>query len=149
MWDSFVNWLNSPVGGGKPGDTMIPGYTVDQYKKDLVNNPDVAKMELASMLVPIPGAAFGRLGKVVASPGLKITSISTHAMNQAITRGVTSPTILSIVRNPLVVLQQRSGNFLYLSKSGAAVLTAEGKLVTTYSSQFFNDTIKGIVGWFK
>jgi hypothetical protein len=149
LWDRFVNWLNEPWHGGKAGETIIPGYTVEQYKKDLVNNPDIEKIELASMLVPIPGAAFGKLGKVVTNPGLRITSMSTHAMNQAITRGVTSPTILSIVRSPLVVLQQGSGNYLYLSRSGAVVLSPEGKMVTTYSAQFFDDTIKGIVGWFK
>lgn len=113
-------------------------------------NPEFyEKMELASMLIPVPGAAFGKLGKVVTNPGLKLTGVSTHAMNQAITRGVTSPTILNIVRNPLVVLQQGSGNFLYLSRSGAVVLSPEGKMVTTYGAQFFDDTIKGIMGWFK
>lgn len=98
--------------------------------------------------IPV-GSAFGKLGKVVANPGLRITSISTHAMNQAITRGITSPTALSIVRNPLVVLQQSSGNYLYLSRTGVVVLNAEGKMITTYSSQFFDDAINGIIGWFK
>ncbi len=146
--DSFLGlwWHNFKAIWTADGD----GATTEEIEAHRKAHPEFyAKMELASMLVPIPGAAFGKLGKVVTNPGLKITSISTHAMNQAITRGVTSPTILSIVRNPLVVLQQGSGNFLYLSKSGAAVLTAEGKLVTTYGSQFFDDTIKGIVGWFK
>lgn len=149
-WDRFVNWLNSPAHGGKPGETIIPGFSVEEYKAELAKNPEsVQIVNAASMLVPIPGAAFGKLGKVVTNPGLRITGISTHAVNQAITRGVTSPTILSIVRNPLVILQQGSGNYLYLSRSGAVVLSPEGKMVTTYSAQFFDDTIKGIVGWFK
>jgi hypothetical protein len=46
-------------------------------------------------------------------------------------------------------MQQGSGNYLYLSRSGAVVLSPEGKLVTTYGSQFFDDTIKGIMEWFK
>lgn len=70
-------------------------------------------------LVLLPGATFGKLGKVVTNPALRITGISTHAVNQAITRGVTSPTILSIVRNPLVVLQQGSGNYLFTCQDPA------------------------------
>lgn len=97
--------------------------------------------------VPV-GSAFGKLGKVVANRGLRITSVSTHAINQAITRGI-SPTALSIVRNPSVVLQQSSGNYLYLSRTGVVVLNAEGKMITTYSSQFFDDAINGIIGWLK
>ncbi len=61
----------------------------------------------------ILGQSFGKLGTVVEDPGLSITSMSGHAVDQAITRGVSPQAILGAVQDPLVVLQQSNGTFLF------------------------------------
>jgi len=41
-------------------------YTKEKLAADRAANPGFyEKMELASMLIPVPGAAFGKLGKVI------------------------------------------------------------------------------------
>ncbi|MCD8042189.1 MAG: hypothetical protein LUH10_03920 [Tannerellaceae bacterium] len=91
------------------------------------------------------GQSFGKLGKVIMNPGLKLTCISTHAAERALARGVSMELINKTVANPSVVLQQTNGTYLYLTKEAAVVLNNSGKLVTTYSSQYFDSTIINII----
>ena len=92
------------------------------------------------------GKNYGKIGTVVENPGLNTTGFSEHAINQAITRGVTTRALLDTVRDPAVVLSQRGGNsFIYISENAAVVLNNAGEIITTYSSQYFDDTIQKIL----
>lgn len=91
------------------------------------------------------GMDFGKLGTVVDKPDLKITEISGHGVNQAITRGVSPSTILNTISDPSVVLQQSSGNYLYISENAAVVVTYTGKLVSTYPSSMFDQGILNVL----
>jgi hypothetical protein len=65
------------------------------------------------------GQSFGKLGTAVENPGLEITGFTDHGINQATTRGVSQETISGTVRNPLIVLLQSGGQYLFLSKKPA------------------------------
>jgi len=86
------------------------------------------------------------MGKLVESPGIKADWLSTtaHGMERMAERGVTQSMVNSWVQNGKV-LQQSSGNFLYITKDGAAVLSNTGKLITTYPSSKFDAAMWDIV----
>jgi YD repeat-containing protein len=93
------------------------------------------------------GSTFGKLGQVVERAGVPsaITGVSEHFANQAVTRGVSPTVILDALHNPLVVLQQSSGTYLFIGSDGAIVLTPEGIGVTTYSAADYDVGIQGIL----
>ena len=102
-------------------------------------------MQMSSQWRAQVGSSFGKLGTVVDNPGVKITSISQHALNQSITRGVNSLTMLNTVNNPIVVLQQSSGNYLYLTREAVVVTTPAGRVITTYPASMFDSGIWNIL----
>lgn len=59
-------------------------------------------------------------------------------------RDVTQKMVDSWVANGKA-LQQGANKYLFLTQEGAAVVTNEGKLVTTYSSKFFDENMTNIV----
>ena len=94
------------------------------------------------------GQSFSKLGTVVENPGLSILNFSKHGLNQAITRGVNPVTILNTVKNPVTVLQQSGGNYLYLTREAAVVINPAGRLVSTYPASMFDFSIKNILKGF-
>jgi hypothetical protein len=99
----------------------------------------------ASNLAKI-GDDFGKLGKLVKNPGIKAdwANTTTHGLERMAERGVTQGMVDSWVQSGKV-LQQSSGNYLYITKDGAAVLNNAGKLVTTYSSANFDSAMWEVV----
>lgn len=91
------------------------------------------------------GQNFGKLGMVIDKPDLNISNISGHGVNQAITRGVSPSTLLNTLSNPSVVLQQSSGNYLYINNGAAVILSPSGTLISTYPSSMFDQTIINIL----
>jgi hypothetical protein len=94
------------------------------------------------------GKSFGKLGVTVSKPTISISNMSAHAVNQAITRGVSTDIIRNTVSNPSVVLQQTNGTYLFLTKEAAVVINSSGRLVTTYPSSMFDIAIKEIINLF-
>ncbi|MBR0573017.1 MULTISPECIES: VENN motif pre-toxin domain-containing protein [Pasteurellaceae] len=92
------------------------------------------------------GQSFGKVGTVVHKPNINITQLTDHYIKQKLTRGVTSEMVMKAVKNPKVVLKQSSGNHLYLTTETAVVLNSQGKIITTYSKDYFDNTIKTILG---
>jgi hypothetical protein len=43
------------------------------------------------------------------------------------------------------VLQQSSGNYLYISREGAVVLDRAGRIITAYPSSLYDDAMRAIV----
>ena len=82
---------------------------------------------------------------VIDKPDLNISNISGHGVNQAITRGVSPSTLLNTLSNPSVVLQQSSGNYLYINNGAAVILSPSGTLISTYPSSMFDQTIINIL----
>lgn len=92
------------------------------------------------------GQSFGKLGTVVPNPGLVITEITEHGLDQIVTRGVSPGTILDTTLYPAVVLQQSGGQFLYLSNMAAVVLNSAGRLITAYPASMFGPNVNGLLG---
>jgi len=90
------------------------------------------------------GQDFGMLGRVVENPGLTITTNTKHGLDQVITREIIPSNILNTVKSPSIVLQQASGNYLYLSENTVVILNKSGKLITAYQSSLFDDSIWAI-----
>ncbi|MFA6252861.1 MAG: LamG-like jellyroll fold domain-containing protein [Patescibacteria group bacterium] len=108
--------------------------------------------KIASSLV---GKSFGKLGTVVANESGTITSLTReevakpfHGLDQAITKGVSPKTMLDTLKNPLITFKQSGDNLLYLSREAGVVLDKAGRLVTTYSKEYFKDHIKNVIKLF-
>lgn len=91
------------------------------------------------------GQNFGKLGTIVENPGIGLTSFSKHGLNQAITRGVNPSTISNTVKNPVVVLQQSRGNFLFLTREAVVVMNNAGRIVSTYPASMFDNSILNVL----
>jgi hypothetical protein len=92
------------------------------------------------------GADYGKLGKVVKNPGIKVdwNITSTHGLERMAERGVSQSMVNSWVKNG-VALQQSSGNYLFITQEGAAVLSGSGKLITAYSSVYYDSAMQAVV----
>lgn len=91
----------------------------------------------------------GKFGKVTENPGISIEKFSSHGLDQAITRGIGSQNIINTIRNPLVVLQQGSDKYVYISKAASVVIDNSGKFITAVGSSQFNNTVQEIVNLLK
>lgn len=89
------------------------------------------------------GTTIGKLGKYVKNPGIKInwSYITDHAIQRMAERGVSKTLINNIIKNGKV-LQQAANKFLYITREGAVVMDSSGKIITTYSSKYFDSAIK-------
>jgi len=86
------------------------------------------------------------MGKLVEHPGQKAnwSNITTHGTERMAQRGVTQSMVDNWVSNGKV-LKQSSGNHIYITKEGAAVLNSAGELVTTYPRANFDASMLDIV----
>ncbi len=92
------------------------------------------------------GQSYGKFGTVVENPGAKITGFSRHAVNQAITRGVTTEVIQNTVNNPVAVLSQRGGtSFAYVSNEAVVVVKNTGEIITTYGKSNFDAIVQQVL----
>ena len=92
------------------------------------------------------GKSYGKFGTVVENPGVKITGFSGHAVNQAITREVTTNVIQNTVKNPVAVLSQRGGNsFAYVSNEAVVVVKNTGEIITSYGKSNFDATVQQVL----
>ena len=143
--EAVIGALRHPV-APKPAANLAENISNVTQTTPAAQVAEAAKMaEATSQVGAQVGNSFGKLGTVVDNPGVKITSISKHALNQSITRGVNSSTMLNTVKNPTVVLQQSSGNYLFLTRDAVVVTTPAGRVVTTYPSSMFDSGIWNIL----
>ena len=92
------------------------------------------------------GTSFGKLGTPVENPSIKVNwdAFTEHGIERMAQRGFTQEMVNSWLANGKV-LKQGENKYLFLTQEGAAVVTQEGKLVTTYSSKFFDENMTNIV----
>lgn len=79
------------------------------------------------------------MGTLVENPSIKVNwdAFAEHGLERMAQRGVTQEMVDSWVANGKA-LQQGANKYLFVTKEGAAVVTSEGKLVTTYSENMTN-----------
>lgn len=92
------------------------------------------------------GTSFGKMGTLVENPSIKVNgnSFAEHGLERMTQRGVTTEMLDSWVANGKA-LQQGANKYLFVTQEDAAVVTQDGKLVTTYSSKFFDENMTNIV----
>ena len=89
---------------------------------------------------------FGKLGKIVDNPNITPdwTITSVHGTERMAERGVTQGMVNNWISEGKV-LKQISGNYIFISKEGAAVFTQSGKMITAYSSEYFDENMWNII----
>lgn len=93
------------------------------------------------------GTTFGTMGTLVAqNPQITVkwSTYAQHGLERMAERGITQQMVNTWVSTGKV-LQQGTDKFAFITKQGMAVVTSAGKLVTTYSSEQFDATMKEIV----
>jgi len=92
------------------------------------------------------GTSFGKMGTLVENPSINVNwdAFAEHGIERMTQRGVTQEMVNSWVADGKV-LQQGTNKYLFVTQEGAAVVTKEGKLVTTYSSLYYDEAMIKIV----
>ena len=93
------------------------------------------------------GQDFGKLGIGIEKPDERIIGETIHGDWRENTRGVSKSDMEETVGDPLLVLQQATGRHLYLSEKAVVVLSKEGRVITTYSSAYFDERIRQILDY--
>ncbi len=141
-------WLDKVLAWFSEDGKDDPRYKA--YMADRKDDPEFyERMELASIIVPIPGASFGKLGTVIKNPGLKITGFTAYSANRAALRGVKTVDILNTVRSPLIAFSQSGGKTAFLSLNAFVVLDKSGTVVTVYGAAQFDAVILSILSLFR
>jgi hypothetical protein len=110
-------------------------------------NGNLVKVASVAPVVAKLGAEFGKLGTLVENPGVKVNweAFAEHGAQRMAARGVTPDMVESWVANGKALAQNGGEKFLFVTQEGVAVVTKEGKLVTTYSASKFDETMLNIV----
>lgn len=93
------------------------------------------------------GTTFGTLGTLMAeNPNVVVdwTQYAKHGLERLAERGITQQMIDIWVQTGKV-LQQGQDKFVYITREGVAIVTKTGKLVTAYSSVYFDQNMQSIV----
>ena len=94
------------------------------------------------------GEKFEKLGTYVGNnhPELKVdwSTTSRHALQRMAERNVSKLDVEYYIANGKV-LEQSGGRFAFITEKGMAVLSEKGVLITTYSSEYYDETMKEVV----
>ncbi len=92
------------------------------------------------------GTSFGKFGKLVKyrkiAANWKI--ITKHGSDRLLERGMSKSLINNILKNGKVI-QQSANKFAYVTKKGVVIIESNGKIVTAYSSNYFDYAMIKIV----
>lgn len=92
------------------------------------------------------GDSFGKLGTYTKNPKISVdwAKTTTHASKRMMDRGMSKSLVESIVKNGKAFAQSES-KYLLVTKEGVAVVEESGRLVTAYSSNYFDATILELI----
>ena len=102
---------------------------------------------LRGLFKPKFGTQLGRLGTLTPNNKPAIKGLTQHGLQRMAQRGVSKALAQKIINTGYAVAQS-GGKILYFTKEGVVVLTETGKVVTAYSSAYFDETMKAIVSLF-
>lgn len=87
------------------------------------------------------------MGKYVENPNLKVDwdAFAEHGWQRMEKRGVTQDMVESWVQNGKTLSQNGGDKFAFVTQEGVAVVSKEGKLITTWGADNFDDAMKLIV----
>ena len=102
---------------------------------------------LRGLFKPKFGTQLGRLGTLTRNTKPVIKGLTQHGLQRMAQRGVSKALAQKII-NTGYAIAQSGGKVLYFTKEGVVVLTAAGKVVTAYSSAYFDEAMQAIVSLF-
>ncbi|MGH6812164.1 MAG: hypothetical protein ACREDM_07390 [Methylocella sp.] len=115
------------------------------------NEPPKASPPELEVAAPKPsdfiGQDFGKSGIGVEKPDLDIGEFSRHATRRVDEYGAELSDLQSTVEDPLVVLKQSDGRFLFLSETAVVILDRSGKVITIYTAPQFDTEIRQILDY--
>ena len=93
------------------------------------------------------GDTFGKMGEYVEKPDVKVdwSQYADHGTSQMQARGITPEMVDSYVANGKALSQNNGAKFAFCSPDGVAVVTADGKLVTTWDVNHFDANMIAII----
>ena len=90
---------------------------------------------------------MGKMGTYTEKPDLKVdwNQYADHGINDSMAkRGITQEMVDSYVKNGKA-LYQGNGKYAFVSPDGVAIVASNGKLVTTWSKQYFDSNMLEII----
>ena len=93
------------------------------------------------------GYDFQKFGKYVKNPDIVIDwdKCTNHAWKRIQERGLTRQDIDDIVKNGKTLLQDSGNKFAYITKDGVVIIDKDGKIITAWGKNDFDDNMKMIV----
>lgn len=93
------------------------------------------------------GDEFGSMGKYVKNPNIKLDwdSVTQHGMDRMVQRGVSKDMVNNWVKNGKTLLQDNGNKFAFVTKEGVAVVDKTGKLITAWTKETYDESMKKIV----
>ena len=144
-WDKTKSILTGIGIGGLAGGAL--GYFAAPA---VVSATGVAGISITSggiSTIAAFGTSFGKLGTLIANNGQQIIDwgkTTWHGMQRMIERGVTQNMVEVWVKTGKA-LQQAGDKILYITKQGAVVIDKAGKVITAYTSQYFDPAMQEVV----
>ena len=144
-WDKTKSILTGIGIGGLAGGAL--GYFAAPA---VVSATGVAGISITSggiSTIAALGTSFGKLGTLIANNGQQIIDwgkTTRHGMQRMIERGVTQ-NMVEVWAKTGKALQQAGDKILYITKQGAVVIDKAGKVITAYTSQYFDPAMQEVV----
>lgn len=93
------------------------------------------------------GDDFGKVGIYVEHPNVSVDwkQSATHASERMSERGMSEEQVNDIVKNGKALSQNGGAKYLFVTKDGAAVVSKDGKMVTAWSKNYFDDSMNDII----
>ncbi|MGH6811919.1 MAG: hypothetical protein ACREDM_06065 [Methylocella sp.] len=131
---------------GEPPREPEPPHEEDAKPENAAPNASLPELEIAPRKPSdFVGQDFGKLGVGVEKPELDLDGFRRHGSIRSEGRGVSVEEMQNTVSDPLIVLKQSQGQYLYLSDNAVVVLNPSGEVITTYPASKFDATIKEIL----
>ena len=93
------------------------------------------------------GHDFGKMGIYVEHPNIEVdwSKFAEHGLERMEQRGVTKDMVNDFVKNGKVLSQNEGNKYAFITKDGVAVVSKDGKLITTWGKDKFDDNMKEII----
>ena len=93
------------------------------------------------------GTSFGKLGTLITNNGQQIidwSQTTRHGLQRMVERGVTQ-NMVELWAKTGKALQQTGDKILYITQRGATVINKSGRVITAYTSEYFDANMKDVV----
>lgn len=98
-------------------------------------------------LLRVYGDDFGKMGTYVVNPNIKVdwSQYADHGFERMQQRGMTQGMVDQIVTNGKVLSQNNGSKFAFITQDGVAVVSKDGKLITTWSNEYYDSAMNEII----